>query len=176
MTCVTCCALAAKTNAASHSGVIGSAKQALCSLGFEDGRSSMSPRICSANGVPPGSLVSTTRYPCSRRNFASRASWVVFPLPSIPSRVMKTPGRRLFVCVFRVGMIIDDQSASYSNLLKISRNGLRHKGKACIIFCCGYPRYVIQSLPQTLFSNRFVGDYPHLGHRPHSQDSFCDSR
>ena len=65
----------------------------------------MIPRIRSANGVPPGSLVSTTRYPSSRRNLDSRANWVVFPLPSIPSRVMKIPRQRPGVCVVFEGII-----------------------------------------------------------------------
>src|ERR1039457_5928476 len=40
-------------------------------------------------GVPPGSRRVRTRWPMDRRRSASKEIWVVFPLPSVPSKVMK---------------------------------------------------------------------------------------
>src|SRR5580704_12540388 len=47
-------------------------------------------------GVPPGSAVSRTSRPASRSLLASRRNWVDLPLPSGPSKVIKTP-RRLVI-------------------------------------------------------------------------------
>src|ERR1035437_1823002 len=39
-------------------------------------------------GVPPGSRRVRTRWPIERRRSANKEIWVVFPLPSVPSKVM----------------------------------------------------------------------------------------
>src|SRR5437879_1028667 len=42
-------------------------------------------------GVPPGSRVVWTLRPNARSRPASNEIWVVFPLPSVPSKVMNRP-------------------------------------------------------------------------------------
>ncbi len=53
------------------------------------------PRRRRPSGDPPGSRVTTAGSPASSRRSASRAIWVVFPEPSIPSNVTKQPCRRV---------------------------------------------------------------------------------
>src|SRR3546814_12515383 len=48
-------------------------------------------RSASSPGLPPGSRVSTTSSPRARSASARRFSWVDFPTPSPPSRLMKRP-------------------------------------------------------------------------------------
>ena len=55
---------------------------------------SSSSRIFSAPSLPPGSRVTTTSMPRSRRAAASALTWVDLPTPSPPSRLMKRPARR----------------------------------------------------------------------------------
>lgn len=54
--------------------------------------SSSSLRIFSAMKGPPGSRVTTTSRPSDRSHPASFLNCVVLPQPSIPSKLMKTPG------------------------------------------------------------------------------------
>src|SRR5580698_2430196 len=48
-------------------------------------------RICCPIGVPPGSALSSTVRPSPRKRSASIRAWVLLPLPSGPSKVMKRP-------------------------------------------------------------------------------------
>src|SRR5205807_4718739 len=48
-------------------------------------------RIASAVGVPPGSRVTTTALPSPVSRAARRFTWVDFPVPSPPSKVMNFP-------------------------------------------------------------------------------------
>ncbi|KXK00146.1 MAG: hypothetical protein UZ03_NOB001002878 [Nitrospira sp. OLB3] len=93
MTCATCWRRAANTRKASVSGATGSPV-----------RSRRTARIFSANGVPPGSLVSTVRYPWLRNRSAKSLAWVDLPQPSIPSSVMRMPRER-----FRPWVVIESR-------------------------------------------------------------------
>src|ERR1700733_2947690 len=53
--------------------------------------SSRMRRICWPIGVPPGSTLSNSGRPSPRRRSASMRACVLLPLPSGPSKVMKTP-------------------------------------------------------------------------------------
>ena len=44
-----------------------------------------------ANPGPPGSWATTTEWPRRERVFSRRRSWLVLPLPSIPSKLRKAP-------------------------------------------------------------------------------------
>jgi len=48
-------------------------------------------RICSPTRVPPGSRVALTLWPRFARYLMSRLCWVLLPVPSIPSSVIKRP-------------------------------------------------------------------------------------
>ena len=53
------------------------------------------------SAVPPGSRVSKGSQPFARRKFPSKRNCVDFPLPSIPSNVMKVPGTVLVSLLLR---------------------------------------------------------------------------
>jgi hypothetical protein len=48
-------------------------------------------RSFSPRGVPPGSRVATTVCPNCRKRSTIQACWVLFPAPSMPSKLMKRP-------------------------------------------------------------------------------------
>ena len=68
--------------------------------------------MASATVVPPGSLVWTTLYPARRRARARCLIWVLFPLPSGPSRVMKSP---------RLAGFLDDRFMPFPGVEKMGR-------------------------------------------------------
>ena len=51
--------------------------------------------ISSAPGTPPGSLVKITSLPIFLNSFSKMYPWVVFPEPSIPSKVINLPDKSL---------------------------------------------------------------------------------
>src|SRR6185312_13435289 len=112
----TCWARAAESSSASVSGNVSStgstpgaqpASESAIRLGSG---LSISARIAPASGVPPGSRVSQTSRPLSRRCSTSRWAWVDLPAPSMPSSVRNIHSYLLMSCLHTLAAIwqLDD--------------------------------------------------------------------
>src|SRR5580658_4932437 len=77
--------------------------------------------ICWPIEVPPGSWFSTTVWPAARNRSTRSRAWVVFPLPSLPSKVMNRP---LVICSVCVGQATRSPAPHKASVIHIMEHSL----------------------------------------------------